>query len=112
MERRQLGEACQCRLNGEERPMSTVESKHGAEQSSTAISRRNYLKGAAGTLSGAALASAIGLTPPRAKAATELTYAFWPWGSEIVTDNARIFKEQYGENINLQPIPGEYAAVL
>lgn len=92
--------------------MSTVGIKRGLEGAISTISRRDYLKGAAATLGGAALASAIGLAPPRARAATELTYAFWPWGSEIVTDNARVFEEQYGEKVNLQPIPGEYAAVL
>jgi multiple sugar transport system substrate-binding protein len=74
------------------------------------VSRRRFLEGSAG-LSGLALASALGLAPP-ARATHQMTYAFWPWGSEIVEDNARVFEEQYGEKLNLQPIPGEYAAVI
>jgi multiple sugar transport system substrate-binding protein len=74
------------------------------------VSRRRFLEGGAG-LSGLALASALGLAPP-ARATHQMTYAFWPWGSEIVEDNARVFEEQYGEKLNLQPIPGEYAAVI
>src|SRR5262249_20845868 len=75
-------------------------------------SRRKFLKISGAGLGGLALAQVLGLAPRPARAAGQLTYAFWPWGSEIVTDNARIFKEQYGEEINLQPIPGEYAAVI
>jgi multiple sugar transport system substrate-binding protein len=75
-------------------------------------SRRDFLKTSAAGVSGIALASALGLAPRRARADHQLTYAFWPWGSEIVAEGARNFEEQYGERLNLQPIPGEYAAVL
>ena len=74
-------------------------------------SRRDFLKTSAAGVSGIALASALGLAPRSARA-DQLTYAFWPWGSEIVAEGARNFEEQYGEALNLQPIPGEYAAVL
>lgn len=75
------------------------------------ITRRDLLKSSALAVAGAAAGSLLAW-PKSAAAAKQLTYAFWPWGSEIVTDNAQIFEEQYGEKINLQPIPGEYAAVL
>jgi multiple sugar transport system substrate-binding protein len=41
-----------------------------------------------------------------------LVYAFWPWGSEIVENAAKEFKAQYGGDVELQPIPGEYGAAL
>jgi multiple sugar transport system substrate-binding protein len=75
-------------------------------------SRRSFLNTSAGALGGLALASALGLAPRRARAATTMSYAFWPWGSEIVEADAKLFEEEYGEAINLQPIPGDYAAVL
>jgi multiple sugar transport system substrate-binding protein len=80
--------------------------------SRSVVNRRKVLQASAG-MGGLALASALGLAPPQsARAAGQLTYAFWPWGSEIVADNAQDFQAQYGEEINLQPIPGDYAAVL
>lgn len=77
------------------------------------LGRRDFLKSTAAGVAGAAAAGPLSAALWNSAAAAQpLTYAFWPWGSEIVTDNARIFEEQYGEKVNLQPIPGEYAAVL
>jgi multiple sugar transport system substrate-binding protein len=77
------------------------------------ISRRDFLKKSAMGAAGFAAANTVGFKfPSTATAKKPLTYAFWPWGSEIVSGNAKIFEEQYGEKVNLQPIPGEYAAVL
>lgn len=92
----------------------TAKSTQSEPARSNRIGRREFLKT---TTAGVSTAVAMGsltraLMSRRAQAAQQLTYAFWPWGSEIVTDNARIFEEQYGEKINLQPIPGDYAAVL
>ena len=42
----------------------------------------------------------------------ELNYALWPFGDEIVADNARVFTEQYGIKVSLQPTSGDYAAVM
>ena len=41
-----------------------------------------------------------------------LIFGFWPWGSEIVTSNADLFMAEQNEVVELQPIPGDYAAVL
>ena len=84
----------------------------GSHGGSRDPSRRSFLNTSAGALGGLALASALGLAPRRARAATTMSYAFWPWGSEIVEADAKLFEEEYGEAINLQPIPGDYAAVL
>lgn len=93
--------------------MPGISSRSDVLRAGGIVNRRDFLKASAATLSGVALAATLGLAPPRkATAATQLTYGFWPWGSEIVTDNAGIFREQYGESVNLQPIPGDYAAVL
>jgi multiple sugar transport system substrate-binding protein len=73
--------------------------------------RRQFLKSLA--IGGAAVASAIGL-PRCSKVADdlELNYALWPFGDEIVADNARVFTEQYGTKVSLQPTSGDYAAVM
>jgi multiple sugar transport system substrate-binding protein len=74
------------------------------------LDRRQFIKN---LTVGAAFASAAGLSPLRALAAdAPLTYAFWPFGDQIIADDARIFAEQYGQTINLQPIPGDYSAAL
>ena len=81
--------------------------RHGAR----GLDRRKFLRNL--SLGGAAVASAIGL--PRCSQVAddiELNYAFWPFGDEIVADNARIFTEQYGIKVNPQPTSGDYAAVI
>jgi multiple sugar transport system substrate-binding protein len=81
--------------------------RHGAR----GLDRRKFLGNLA--LGGAAVASAIGL--PRCSEVAddiELNYTFWPFGDEIVADNARIFTEQYGIKVSLQPTSGDYAAVI
>src|ERR1700739_4419943 len=71
------------------------------------LSRRDILRASLGGL------AAAGLAPlPAAAAHIELNYAFWPFGDEIIADNARIFTEQYGVKVNLEPTSGEYAAVI
>ena len=71
------------------------------------LDRRQFIKSLTIGASGAAFAGATGLSPVRALAAdAPLTYAFWPFGDQIIADDARIFKEQYGQTVNLQPIPG------
>ena len=81
--------------------------RHGARR----LDRRKFLRNLA--LGGAAVASAVGL-PRCSKLADdiELNYALWPFGDEIVADNARIFTEQYGIKVSLQPTSGDYAAVM
>lgn len=75
--------------------------------------RREFLRGTVLGLAGTAMAGPIvGKFTPRAHAAEQLSYAFWPWGSEIIADLGKDFEQQYGEKLNLQPIPGEYAAVV
>ena len=77
------------------------------------MDRRAFLKGLSLGVSGAAVAGAAGLAPFRALAAdVELNYTFWPFGEEIIADNARIFTEQYGYPVALQPTSGDYAAVM
>ena len=84
----------------------------GSHGGSRDPSRRSFPDTSAGALGGFALASALGLAPRRARAATTMSYAFWGWGSEIVEADAKLFEEEYGEAINLQPIPGDFVAVL
>ena len=75
------------------------------------LDRRQFLRNL--SLGGAAMASATGLYPFRARADDiELNYTFWPFGDKIIADNARIFTEQYGIKVSLQPTSGEYAAVI
>ena len=42
----------------------------------------------------------------------ELNYTFWPFGDEIIAENARVFTEQYGVKVSLQPTSGDYASVI
>jgi len=76
--------------------------------------RRAFLKasamGAAG-LASASVWSGLGMRSARADG-DPLVFSFWPWGSEIVTSNADIFMKDFGEKVDLQPIPGDYPAVL
>jgi multiple sugar transport system substrate-binding protein len=77
------------------------------------LTRRQALKTTGAGIAGAAAASGLGgLVSTRALAAEALTYAFWPWGQEIVEENARRFEALYGETLNLEPIPGDYLATL
>jgi multiple sugar transport system substrate-binding protein len=77
----------------------------------TTHNRRRFLKTSGLAAAGVAVTRAIG--QPRWAAAKEpLGFAFWPWGSEIVTENAKLFEKEFNEQVNLQPIPGEYAAVV
>ena len=78
---------------------------------SAGMDRRAFLKGLSLGVSGAAVAG--GLAPFRALAAdVELNYTFWPFGEEIIADDAQIFTEQYGYPVALQPTSGDYAAVM
>ena len=76
------------------------------------LNRRAFLKGSAMGAAGVAAAGALGGLPPRAFAKDPLVFSFWPWGSEIVTSNAELFMKENDEAVDLQPIPGDYAAVL
>ena len=77
------------------------------------MDRREFIKRLSLGISGAALAGAGGLSPVDALADDiELNYTFWPFGDEIIAQNARIFTEQYGPKVNLQPTSGDYAAVM
>lgn len=77
------------------------------------LDRRAFLRNLSLGVSGAALAGVPGLSPTRALAAdAPLTYAFWPFGDQIIADDAKIFAEQYGRTVNLQPITGDYSAAL
>jgi multiple sugar transport system substrate-binding protein len=81
--------------------------RHGGRR----LDRRKFLGNLA--VGAAAVASTIGL--PRCSKVPdeiELNYALWPFGDEIVADNARIFTEQYGIKVDLQPTSGDYAAVI
>ena len=83
----------------------------GVRHGERGLDRRQFLTNL--SLGGAAVASATGLSPFRALADDiELNYTFWPFGDEIIADNARIFTEQYGIKVSLQPTSGEYAAVI
>ena len=77
-------------------------------------SRRRFLKNTAMGAAGLAGASAMGGMMPRMASAARnpLVFGFWPWGSEIVTSNADAFMAEHNENVELMPIPGDYAAVL
>jgi multiple sugar transport system substrate-binding protein len=77
-------------------------------------SRRRFLKNTAMGAAGLAGASAMGSMMPHMASASDdpLVFGFWPWGSEIVTSNADAFMAEYNENVELMPIPGDYAAVL
>ena len=76
------------------------------------MSRRSFLKGTAAGAAGLAAAGAMGGMPALAQDKDPLIFGFWPWGSEIVTSNADLFMAEQNENVELQPIPGDYAAVL
>ena len=76
------------------------------------LSRRSFLKGTAAGAAGIAAAGALGGLPAVAQDQDPLIFGFWPWGSEIVTSNADLFMAEQNENVELQPIPGDYAAVL
>ena len=76
------------------------------------MSRRSFLKGSAMGAAGVAAASVMGGLPSPALAKDPLVFSFWPWGSEIVTSNADLFMAAYDESVDLQPLPGDYPAVL
>ena len=76
------------------------------------MSRRSFLKGTAAGAAGLAAASALTGMPAMAQDKDPLIFGFWPWGSEIVTSNADLFMAEQNEVVELQPIPGDYAAVL
>jgi multiple sugar transport system substrate-binding protein len=81
--------------------------RYGARRSD----RRQFLRNL--FLGGGAVASATGLLPIRASGGDiALNYTFWPFGDQIIADNARSFTEQYGIEVSLQPTSGEYAAVI
>ena len=73
--------------------------------------RRRFLK-TSGLAAAALAATGTAGWPRKGFAKEPLGFAFWPWGSEIVTENAKLFEQEYSEQVNLQPIPGEYAAVV
>jgi multiple sugar transport system substrate-binding protein len=75
------------------------------------MDRRQFMKSLALGASGVALA---GLGPIRDAVADTipLNYTFWPFGEEIIAENARIFTEQYGYPVTLQPTSGDYGAVM
>ena len=77
-----------------------------------AMSRRSFLKGTAAGAAGLAAAGAMGGMPALAQDMDPLVFSFWPWGSEIVTSNADLFMAEQNEQVDLQPIPGDYPAVL
>jgi multiple sugar transport system substrate-binding protein len=89
--------------------MSKASQKLARRAGEKGLDRREFLRA---TTAGAVAASAAGLLPKKAFAAESLNYAFWPWGSEIIAEHARIFEEQYGDPVSLQPIPGDYGSVL
>ncbi|KAG1433893.1 hypothetical protein G6F57_021865 [Rhizopus arrhizus] len=75
--------------------------------------RRDFLLRSAAGLAGAAgLAAGAWPLQALAQAPSPLTFAFWPWGSEIVQQGAARFTQESGVPVNLSPIPGDYAAVL
>ena len=77
------------------------------------MTRRQALKTSGAGIAGAVAANGVGaLWARQALAAEALTYAFWPWGQEIVEENARKFEATFGETLNLEPIPGDYLATL
>jgi hypothetical protein len=56
------------------------------------MDRREFIKRLSLGISGAALAGAGGLSPVDALADDiELNYTFWPFGDEIIAQNALIF---------------------
>lgn len=74
------------------------------------MDRRKFVQNLA---MGASAAAVAGLPPLQALAQQiELNYTFWPFGDEIIADNARIFTEQYGYPVTLQPTSGDYGAVM
>ncbi|HEY1944875.1 MAG TPA: ABC transporter substrate-binding protein [Roseiarcus sp.] len=76
-----------------------------------ALDRRQFLGRL--SLGGAALASWTGLCAlPALADDIELNYTFWPFGDEVIEENARVFIEQYGTRISLQPTSGDYASVI
>ncbi len=77
------------------------------------MTRRRALKTSGAGIAGAVAANGIGgLWARQALAQQALTYAFWPWGQEIVEENARKFEATFNEALNLEPIPGDYLATL
>ena len=78
------------------------------------LNRRSFLKGTTAGAAGLVGAGALGGLMPRAAIAAgdPLVFGFWPWGSEIVTSNAEMFMAEHNEQVELMPIPGDYAAVL
>src|SRR5262245_55337750 len=77
------------------------------------IDRREFIKRLSLGVSGAALIGTGGLSTVKALADDiELNYTFWPFGDEIIAENARVYTEQYGPKVNLQPTSGDYAAVM
>jgi multiple sugar transport system substrate-binding protein len=83
----------------------------GVRQDDRGLDRRQFLRNL--YLGGVAGVGAIGLSPFRARAEEiELNYTFWPFGDEIIAENARIFAEQYGIKVSLQPTSGDYPAIM
>ena len=75
------------------------------------LNRREFIRNL--SCGGVALTGTTGLASfPAAADDIELNYTFWPFGDEIIAENARLFTEQYGIKVNLQPTSGEYAAVM
>jgi multiple sugar transport system substrate-binding protein len=83
----------------------------GVQHGDRGLDRRQFLRDLC--LGGAAVASATGLSPFHAHAdEIVLNYTFWPFGDEIIAENARIFTEQYGIKVRLQPTSGDYPSVM
>ena len=82
------------------------------------IGRRKFLALGASALAACAAPTAAPTAAPAAIAdldiskVTNLSYTFWPFGDEIIADNAKVFTEQYGPAVALQPVSGDYGAVM
>ena len=73
------------------------------------MSRRSFLKGTAAVRSGARRRRRHGRHARAGAGHGPAVFSFWPWGSEIVTSNADLFMAEQNEQVDLQPIPGDYA---
>ena len=74
------------------------------------VSRRKFIQQSAA--SAAAVSVGSNIVGNTAYGQKPLVFSFWPWGSEIIEANADTFRKQYSESLDLQPIPGDYPAVL